>query len=182
MGIVPQNKPQYKREDAETILKIYKKPLDRCYLIAFRGYYSQTFQPRGNNIGVYDDALVVISPDTFTTFNFNVDPSSQATGRANLCAGIWQFEIGIHNRSKAKSKQYTALIQDEAQFLIKRFNQGTKLESYRGINLHRGGNTTTSSLGCLTVPPIQWDSAINLIIAQMNKHNQKKIELILIDL
>ena len=182
MGIVPISRPQFKKEDAVKILEKYNLPQNQVYLIAFRGYYSRTFPPVGNNIGVYDDALIMISPDYYNTYNFNVDPSSEKTGRANVVSNqIIEFEIGIHNRSKAKSRQYKALIQDEATFKIYRYNQGTKYEDSIGINLHKGGYNTTSSLGCLTVYPDQWDSFIKDVEQQMNRYKQKKIQLIILD-
>jgi lysozyme len=49
------------------------------------------------------------------------------------------------------------------------------------INIHRGGHTTTSSLGCQTIPPAQWNAFYLLARAEMKKANQKGFEYILCD-
>ncbi|MCK7558716.1 hypothetical protein MKQ70_28485 [Chitinophaga sedimenti] len=55
-----------------------------------------------------------------------------------------------------------------------------------GINIHRGGYNTTSSLGCQTIHPTQWDSFINLAKDQASRiwgqrWNKEVVPYILID-
>jgi lysozyme len=49
------------------------------------------------------------------------------------------------------------------------------------INIHRGGYRTTSSEGCQTIYPSQWDGFINLVYSEMSRYNQKTIPYLLVE-
>lgn len=48
-------------------------------------------------------------------------------------------------------------------------------------NLHKGGTNTTSSAGCLTIPPKQWTSFHELTLYMMRRYQQSTISCNLID-
>jgi lysozyme len=48
------------------------------------------------------------------------------------------------------------------------------------INIHRGGHNTTSSLGCQTIPPSQWDAFYAAVSGEMKRYNLKTIPYVLI--
>lgn len=174
--MIPKLKPQQTRKQTESMLGNIDAPVA---LLGVRGYYSETFAPSGNNINVYDDAMFVISKYGYYPFNANTDPSILKPHVARLKQGKWLYKLGTHNLSKPKSRQYPALVQ-AAPVTVSRVNEGDDT-GWFGINIHRGSNTTTSSLGCQTIPPSQWDSFYNLVKMEMNRANVKVIPYVLVD-
>jgi hypothetical protein len=151
---------------------------DDFAIVARRGYYRDTMGvPGKNDRGIYDDAMAIVTPNTFVTFNANCDPSRYEKGIARLAPGVWDFELGIHNRTRPADRQYEALIQ-AGPFTVTR--DGGKAETgWFGINIHRGGLTTTGSAGCLTIVPSQWDAFIALVKTELARHARKIIPCVL---
>ncbi len=135
---------------------------DTLILVGVRGYYRDSMGVAGaNDRGLYDDALFMVGPTEFEAFNANTDPSSVRKGRgtgagkgmACLKPGIWPaYQFGKHKQ------QYEALVQTGGKVTVVRDGLDGPYEEtgHFGINIHRGGNTTTGSAGCQTVPPDQW--------------------------
>jgi hypothetical protein len=48
-----------------------------------------------------------------------------------------------------------------------------------GINIHKGGYNSTSSLGCQTIYPTQWQSFINTVYDQLKRYKQTKLPYVL---
>lgn len=174
--MIPKFRPQQSRKDTEALLRDVKSPVT---LVGVRGYYSETFAPSGNNINVYDDAMFLISANGYYSFNANTDPSIYKPHVARLKAGVWQYKLGIHNLSKAKSRQYPALVQ-AAPVTVSRVKEGEDT-GFFGINIHKGSNSTTSSLGCQTIPPTQWSGFYELVKSEMARANIKRIPYVLVD-
>lgn len=189
-NILPNSRPELDRACCEVYLKVAGVALDKPALVARRGYYRDTMGlPGANDWGVYDDAIFYVSPTAFAAFNANTDPSKHHPGVAVLQAGVWRFKLGIHNQSKdpAKHPHYKALVQGE-EFTVHRdgtetYAAGTAHPEYGtclgaglwkgwfGINNHKGGYNTTSSEGCQTIHPDQWDGYIGLVDGDMKRHN-----------
>jgi len=143
----------------------YKVP---C-IVGMRGYFKDEMGRKAvNDRGIYDDAIFIIEPNLMYSFNANTDPSRHGMnnkigkGLASLKAGTYEYKIGIHGVSKEKSKQYEALIQEE-KVTVQRDVTNTEHTGFFGINIHKGGFNSTSSEGCQTIHPSQWDEFMSLV-------------------
>jgi hypothetical protein len=174
--IVPPARPEMVRSFAELLLRragVTKLPA----LLGRRGYYRDTMGAPGiNDIGIYDDAIVLVTPTAYATFNANVDPAKVRDGMAHLEAGVYSYRIGIHGLSRPKKQQYKALVQ-AGDVVVKRDDlddpdhDGPEIDRGRfGINIHRGGYGTTGSEGCQTIHPDQWPAFIALVESEMKRH------------
>jgi lysozyme len=160
-GILPTDIPRMTREQAERVA-MARGVASLPVLIGIRGYYLRTMgDPTKNDRGIYDDAIALLTPNSFATYNANTDPSrsrpatADRKGMAVLLPGLYRYRLGIHGLSRPKSQQYEALVQ-AGPVTVDR--DGGKAETGMfGINIHRGGETGTSSEGCQTIPPNQWD-------------------------
>lgn len=149
------------------------------FVLARRGYYRDTMGVRGkNDRAIYDDAFFVVSPTVYRPFNGNVDPSPKHRKHvASVIAPqvLW-FIPGTH-WGKIPHKAF----RQYSKFHVMRDDEGKDFGMF-GINNHRGGRTGTSSLGCLTVPPAQWDEYRDLINAQLKLYAQKTFPMFLLDM
>jgi hypothetical protein len=176
MAIKPKSKPQTKFSEVEVLLKSAKHTYDpaKAFLVGVRGYYLDSMgKAKANDRGIYDDGIFLCTPDGFMTYNANADPSIYRKRVAVLKAGAWTYKLGIHGLSKPKSQQYRALVQaDEVTVVRDQVGDDT---GYFGINIHRGGYNSTSSLGCQTIYPEQWAGFIASVESAMKRYSQKTI-------
>lgn len=174
---VPASKPHLSQ--AELNVKVDRLGLDRIrhpfFVAGIRGYYRNTFGAPGiNDRGLYDDALFLSSPLGYAAWNGNTDPSRVRKGRgtgagkgmAVLRPGLWfAHRFGLHRG------QYLALVQTGGPVTVLRDGDPPYPDSgLFGINIHRGGWSTTSSLGCQTVHPAQWPAFIALAQDLAKRH------------
>jgi len=170
--MTPNSKPQASRQRIEVAaLAAWKdagykaEDFPTTYVFANRGYYEDSMgKPDQNDVGIYDDAMFILTPDHFSAWNANTDPSrygwNAGAGKfmARLKTGVWSFRRLKHKMNSPKG--YMAFGQGSKPVTVERIKQdGTiaKTETGEfGINLHRGGNNGTSSEGCQTIPPSQW--------------------------
>lgn len=160
MAMKPATTPRMTRAQAELVLRKLNVGGDNV-LLGIRGYYLRSMgDPVKNDRGIYDDAIALVTKNSFATYNANTDPSRrrdatpQRKGMAVLMPGVYLYKIGIHGLSRPKEQQYEALVQASAVWV--RRDGGLEEQGYFGINIHRGGEGTTSSEGCQTIPPEQW--------------------------
>jgi lysozyme len=180
MNMLPPARPKLSEAEARRILKKHGVT-DAVAVLAPRGYYAKTMGPtKGNDRGIYDDAMFIVGPSTFAAFNANTDPSIFRKGIASLIPGVHRFRPGNHGISRPGGG-YPA---------FRPATKGEQLPVTRdgvinprpgvAINIHRGGNTTTSSEGCLTIPPGQWDAFFAMLTLELKKAGQKTFPLVLI--
>lgn len=181
-------KPNLLKETVEEIIKANK--IDRTknpvVLVGIRGF-DLDYGVRGkNDIGVYDDALFWVTPTGFYAVNGNTDPSRIRKGRgkgdgkgmAHLNPGVWTYKMGIHYGSY----QHPAFRQAAVVTVTRDGVDGDYLdEGMFGINIHRGGNNGTSSLGCQTIPVPQWEAFKTFGYTELKRYKQETFPYILIE-
>ena len=173
-----------------------------CALLAVRGYYRDSMGEQGaNDVGIYDDAMFFIAPGIFLAANANTDPSrlgwNATIGKsfAMLLPGLWYFIRGAHKgkvpalRQADEDQADDVKIPNHGHFKVWRGKSMFDVEKktapvdsgYHAINIHRGGEVTTSSWGCQTIPPSQFDDFMNQVWEHTKKHSMERIPYLLID-
>lgn len=169
------------RQELEEKIKQFPTP-EAVRLVGIRGYYKDTMGvPGQNDIGIYDDAIFLIGPAIFKSFNANTDPSKHNPGIAKLVAGIHYFKRGKHGISKPGGG-YPAFRPDTPDESLPVTREG-KPGIHKGIaiNIHKGAYSGTSSEGCQTIFPDQWFQFQTETYHAMDIEGQKRIPYILIE-
>ncbi len=174
--LVPSSRPRITTEELHRLLAAHQIDLSKWPLmvIGIRGYYMDTMgEPGANDRGLYDDAIILHSANVTANFNGNTDPSSFRRGRgtgegkgmASLKPGFWPVYRFAQHRGK-----YLALCQRAGEVTVIRDGSPSYEDTGEfGINIHRGAESTTSSLGCQTVPPDQWVAFISLAVSEAKR-------------
>ena len=178
--MVPNSRPQQAKE--KTLAMVIRAGIeDRVALVGIRGYYADSMGVKGkNDRGIYDDAIILLSPSVHATFNANTDPSVFKKGIAVLKAGVHRYRKGNHGISKPGGG-YPALRPANAKEELPVTRDITGDDMGIAINIHKGSYKSTSSEGCQTIYPSQWDGFINLVYSEMNRYNQKTIPYLLVE-
>jgi lysozyme len=155
------------------------------FVVGFiRGYYLRTMgDPTKNDRGIYDDAAFIITPNTYTTFNANADPSAKfRKGLATVMAGCYPFRPGLHGISRPATAYPAFRPATRGEALPVTRDGDPDVPSKRAgvaTNIHRGSNTSTSSEGCLTIPPPQWDAFHALLTSELKRAGLKQFWVVL---
>lgn len=182
-SIKPNEKP--KAIDIVKQLKRTLCPEWPAAVVGIRGYYKNMGKPGENDRGIYDDAIFLVGPDHFSSYNANTDPSRYREGwgtgthkgMACLKAGVYHAHMLGKHRG-----QYIALVQRSGPVTVVRDGSPNYEETGMfGINIHRGGDGTTSSLGCQTIVPDQWSSFIQNVIRIMGEWKMATMTYILVE-
>lgn len=189
--LIPNFKPQIGEKEILKILEKNKIDLEKnpVALVGIRGYYKNTMgEINKNDRGIYDDALVwVIRGRGIMAFNGNCDASKYRKGKgkgaekgmASLNCGVWEYKTGIHNGSKphAAFRQYKEVCVTR-DGVNGNYQDGP---GFFGINIHRGGASGTSSLGCQTIPTNQWKAFKELGYGAIAEHGLEFFPYVLIE-
>ena len=177
MPNVPAEKPRLSASELRA--RIAPFAIDRSVhpvvVVGIRGYYRNSMgAPAVNDRNLYDDAIFIESAQGMMAYNGNTDPSryrpgsstGAAKGMASLDPGAWF----VHTFDKHKG-QYLALCQRAGPVTVTRDGDPPYQDTgYFGINIHRGAYNTTSSEGCQTIHPGQWDSFIAVAADQARRY------------
>jgi lysozyme len=175
--VLPSSRPKEVRKSIEKLLNGLAV-LDEAVIVGIRGYYLNSMGVKGkNDRGIYDDAIFVISPSVFASFNANTDPSIYRKGVAVLKPGVYRYKKGKHGISRGQGYPALRPATEGEKLPVSRDGLGDSFGV--AINIHKGNIKTTSSLGCQTIYPIQWTGFINLVYEQMDRYKQKTIPYIL---
>lgn len=170
--IIPATRPKITREEVLQMLSNAHPDfvIPDLLIIGIRGYYPDTMgKPGKNDRNLYDDAIILVAKEEYKTFNGNTDPSAYKKAIANLKPGIWPaYKFDLHKG------QYLALCQRGGPVTVIRDQKGPDTGNF-GINIHRGGNWGTGSLGCQTIPREdgQYDEFINEALTLAKKYYGK---------
>lgn len=189
----PAARPQATFADVmKRVIKSHPRPaLPAVFVVGVRGYYRDGLGAKGaNDRGIYDDALFLISPNRISAFNANTDPSRVRKGKgtgagkgmARLKAGLYRaHQLGQHRAGTPGAHQ--ALVQRAGEVTVIRDGVDGDYEETGsfGINIHRGGVTTTSSEGCQTLPPDQWPVFIAEVRTALNAAGQTVVPYVLLE-
>jgi hypothetical protein len=175
-AILPGGRPEIGRFAAEALLHAAGVDTARPAILGRRGYYRDTMgTPGANDRGIYDDAILIVSPSAYATFNANTDPSNQGGRLATLALGLWLYKLGTHHPGTPNA--YACLVQAGA-VTVSRDNGVTESGEFY-IHIHRGGYSTTSSEGCQTLHPDQWDAFFALVTGEMQRYHVATIPYLL---
>lgn len=175
-GILPAARPQVTRAEVEKLLAAFGIKVDRAIVVGYRGYYRDTMGVSGkNDRGIFDDALVIISPRSFRTFNGNTDPSETGGRLASLQPGAWQMKPGIHHPGTPGA--YECLVQAGPVTVLR--DNGVRETGEFYIHIHHAGMNTTTSAGCQTIYLPQWPEFKQLYKAEMDFYKQDEITYVL---
>ena len=131
--ILPSTRPQQERAKTEAVLQA-NTVTDGFALLGVRGYYLKSMGASDkNDRGIYDDAIFLVTPSAYVTFNANCDPSVFRSRIATLKAGKWLYKIGIHGISKPPPRRYKALTQ-AAEVVVARDGAADE-RGFFGINI-----------------------------------------------
>ncbi len=179
--MIPKNRPRIERKTTEQLLRL-RKVSDPVCLVGIRGYYRDSMGAKGkNDTGLFDDAIILVSPNAHIAWNANVDPTRLGWNpkvrkpMAQLKTGVYRYKVGKHGLRTGNP--YTALVQAGPVTV----HRGDKEETgWFGINIHAAGRTTSSE-GCQTIPRAggQWDSFIATVQSELKRNNAKTVSYVL---
>ena len=170
MSLVPDSRPRASRDNIlERIHKLNYNPNEKVFVVAIRGYYHDDHSE--NKRGIYDDAMFIFGSETFAAFNANTDPSVFRKGIASLVPGVHRYKPGKHKiNSPSGYPAFRPATPDEALPVTR--DGILHPDPGVAINIHRGSENGTSSLGCQTIPPSQWSAFQKLLMLELKKSGQ----------
>ena len=104
---IPDRTPELGEAKARELLEA-RDVTDAVSLIGVRGFFGAMGQAPGNDPGIYDDAVFLVTPGACRGFLFNTDPTRFEPPNVTLKAGLWRYRPGKH--APEGSVAYDALV------------------------------------------------------------------------
>lgn len=151
-------------------------PEKHLIVVAIRGFNEDLGTPDENDRRIYDDAHFIYTPQSVIKFVGNTDPNGfrkghgtgSSKGMAMLNEGVWFYGKGPHNGRP--SFRQCAPVQ------ITRDGNPPYLDfGWFGINWHSGGDSTTSSLGCQTNRPKDFNTLRDYIYDKLDVYQNPEL-------
>lgn len=154
---------------------------DAVKVVAIRGYYLNTMGKAGeNDRGIFDDAIILMGPNYFQTFNANTDPRIVKQGVGMLLPGWHLFKQGWHGYGKASGHKAFRTANVREVLPVLRDGQVGIKEGVT-VNLHKGGQFNTNSIACQTIIADQWREFQEQAYKLMNAEGQKVLPYLLLE-
>ena len=150
--------PRLDEDKIRAILSANGVDQSKVAVVAIRGYYLDSMGKAGrNDRRIWDDAMFVIHPNGIERYQANTDPNGYRKGHGTGSKkGMAMLKSGIHRYGKGSHRGRQAFRQCEHFTVIRDGNPPYEDLGLHAINLHSGGYSSTSSLGCQTVPASTW--------------------------
>lgn len=201
MSLLPSSRPKLAETRVREILAKHGIPTtaEPVAMLGVRAYYRDTMGvDKANDVGIYDDAIFLVSHLPMLACNANTDPSRLGWNAgvdkpfAVLQPGLWYFRRGPHKAHPRALRQCTDEEADnlnapnDGEFTVERSRgvndpRNYKESGYFAINIHPGGQNGTSSWGCQTIPPDQYPAFIARAWSESLSANQHRIPYLLVD-
>lgn len=169
-------KPAISQAEVVRILTANGVDLTKVSVLAIPGYYLDSMgKPGVNDRMIWDDAMIIHSPRGIMGYQANTDPNGYRKGKgtgaqkgmACLVPGIHIFGVGPH-------KGRPAFRQCEPFTVLRDGDPPYRDTGWHAINLHSGGASSTSSLGCQTVPAGTWPQFRSLLTSLLDEFDNPK--------
>lgn len=150
-------------------------------ILAIRGYFKNTIgKPNVNDRGIYDDAIILIGPNYYKTFNGNTDPRIVKNGVGMLLPGWHLFKQGWHGYGR--STGHKAFRSGNVREVLPGLRDGEYgIKELVTVNIHRGGQYQTNSIACQTIIADQWLTFQRDAYKLMETEGQKIIPYLLVE-
>jgi lysozyme len=164
--------PQMDESEIRDILTSNGVDQAKVSIVAIRGYYLDSMGKRGaNDRSIYDDAMFVVHPNGIERFQANTDPTGYRKGRGKGSAkGMAMLKTGIQIFGKGRHKGVQAFRQCEPFTVIRDGSPDYEDSGWHAIDLHSGGYSSTSSLGCQTIPKATWSRFKNTLYSLLDEY------------
>ena len=148
--------PQLPEGEILKILDANNVDMSEAAVLALPGYWLDSMGKKGvNDRMTWDDAIIAYHPHQgFLRYQGNTDPNGyrkgygtaeDTKGMATLKNGVWRFGTGRHRGKKAFRQCMPFTVRRDG-------NPPYDDTGWFAIDLHAGGENSTSSLGCQTLP------------------------------